>query len=43
MVLRLGGSIWEAALLGSAAAAMQVSRLGNSPLKPEELQAVVSG
>jgi len=43
MVLCLGGSIWEAALLGSAASAMQVSRLGNRPLKPQELQAIVNG
>ena len=42
MTLCLGGSIWEAALLGSTAAAMQVSRLGNSPLKLQELQAVIN-
>ena len=42
MTLCLGGTIWEAALLGSAAAAMQISRLGNRPLKGQELQAVVN-
>jgi len=42
MTLCLGGSIWEGALLGSAAAAMQVSRLGNRPLNVQDLQAVVS-
>ena len=38
----LGGSIWEAALLGSVAAAAQVSRLGNRPLNSQELQAVIN-
>jgi sugar/nucleoside kinase (ribokinase family) len=37
MVLACGGSIWEAACLGSLAAAVQVSRVGNIPLQPEEL------
>ena len=32
-----GGNIWESSLLGSLAAAIQVSRVGNSPLKLEEL------
>jgi bifunctional ADP-heptose synthase (sugar kinase/adenylyltransferase) len=32
-----GGSIWESAYLGSIAAAIQVSRIGNTPLKCEEL------
>ena len=32
-----GGSIWEAALIGSLAAAIQVGRLGNTPLQSEEL------
>jgi rfaE bifunctional protein kinase chain/domain len=32
-----GGSIWESAYLGSIAAAVQVSRIGNTPLKCEEL------
>jgi rfaE bifunctional protein kinase chain/domain len=37
MVLACGGSIWEAACLGSLAAAVQVGRLGNTPLRVEEL------
>jgi rfaE bifunctional protein kinase chain/domain len=32
-----GGSIWEAAYLGSVAAAIQISRIGNIPLRAEEL------
>lgn len=42
MTLRVGGSIWEAALLGSIAAGLQVGRLGNKPLKLKELHALVS-
>jgi bifunctional ADP-heptose synthase (sugar kinase/adenylyltransferase) len=37
MTLGCGGSIWEAAGLGSLAAAVQVGRVGNTPLRPEEL------
>ncbi len=37
MTLACGGSIWEAACLGSLAAAVQVGRVGNSPLGSEEL------
>jgi rfaE bifunctional protein kinase chain/domain len=37
MALAAKGSIWEAALLGSLAAAVQVSRLGNSPIRTKEL------
>ena len=37
MALACGGSIWEAACLGSLAAAVQVGRLGNTPLRTEEL------
>ncbi len=37
MTLACGGSIWEAALLGSLAAAVQVGRVGNTPLSSEEL------
>ncbi|MGZ3157833.1 MAG: PfkB family carbohydrate kinase, partial [Burkholderiaceae bacterium] len=32
-----GGSIWEAAVLGSVAAAVQVGRVGNTPLNAHEL------
>lgn len=37
MTLACGGNIWEAACLGSLAAAVQVGRVGNSPLRSEEL------
>jgi len=37
MTLACGGTIWEAACLGSLAAAVQVGRVGNTPLRPEEL------
>ena len=37
MTLACGGTIWEAACLGSLAAAVQVSRVGNTPLRTEEL------
>ena len=37
MTLASGGNIWEAACLGSIAAAVQVGRIGNIPLKTEEL------
>ncbi len=34
---RIGANIWEASYLGSVAAAIQVSRVGNIPIKKEEL------
>ncbi|MEN9655670.1 MAG: ADP-heptose synthase / D-glycero-beta-D-manno-heptose 7-phosphate kinase [Bacteroidota bacterium] len=37
MTLVSGGNIWEAACLGSIAAAIQVGRVGNTPLKSDEL------
>jgi rfaE bifunctional protein kinase chain/domain len=37
MTLASGGNIWEAACLGSLAAAVQVSRVGNTPLRTKEL------
>jgi len=37
MTMACGGTIWEAACLGSLAAAVQVGRVGNSPLRTEEL------
>jgi rfaE bifunctional protein kinase chain/domain len=37
MAICTGATIWEAAYIGSLAAAIQVSRVGNSPLKLEEL------
>lgn len=41
MALAVGGEIWQAAYLGSLAAACQVGRLGNVPLKPEEILAEI--
>jgi rfaE bifunctional protein kinase chain/domain len=37
MALAAGGNIWEAACLGSLAAALQVGRVGNTPLLNDEL------
>jgi rfaE bifunctional protein kinase chain/domain len=37
MTLAAGGSIWEAACLGSLAAAVQVGRVGNTPIQTDEL------
>lgn len=39
MVLASGGNIWMASYLGSLAAAIQVGRVGNTPLTSEELLA----
>ncbi len=37
LTIASGGTIWEAALIGSLVAAIQVGRVGNTPLKSEEL------
>jgi bifunctional ADP-heptose synthase (sugar kinase/adenylyltransferase) len=37
MALAVGADIWQAAYLGSVAAALQISRVGNSPLTAEDL------
>ena len=37
MAMACGATIWEAACLGSLAAAVQVGRVGNTPLSTEEL------
>lgn len=37
MIFASGGNIWEAASIGSIAAAIQVGRIGNIPLKREEI------
>jgi len=37
MTLASGGNIWEAACLGSLAAAVQVGRVGNTPIRVEEI------
>jgi len=42
MTLACGGSIWEAACLGALAAAVQVGRIGNTPLSREELIGVLN-
>jgi sugar/nucleoside kinase (ribokinase family) len=39
--LACGGSIWEAAYLGSLAAAVQVGRVGNTPIRTKELLQVM--
>ncbi len=38
LALAVGANAWEAACLGSLAAAIQVSRVGNTPLSMQELQ-----
>ena len=43
MSLASDGNIWEAACLGSIAAAIQVGRVGNVPITIREMQAVVGG
>ena len=42
MALACGSTIWEAACLGSLAAAVQVGRVGNTPLRSKELLRVLS-
>jgi len=37
MALASQASIWEAAYIGSLASAIQVSRIGNVPLKADEI------
>lgn len=37
MALAVGANIWESAYLGSLAAAIQVSRVGNIPIKKDEM------
>lgn len=37
LTLASGGTIWDAACLGSLAAAVQVGRVGNTPLRTQEL------
>jgi len=41
MALALGADIWQGSFLGSVAAALQVGRVGNSPLTPAELRAEI--
>lgn len=42
LALTSSGSIWEAGLLGSIAAAIQVSRVGNMPISSGELKKVIA-
>ncbi|MBD3823121.1 MAG: adenylyltransferase/cytidyltransferase family protein [Epsilonproteobacteria bacterium] len=37
MALAVGASVWQAAYLGSLASAIQISRVGNVPIKREEM------
>ena len=43
MTLCVGGSIWEAACIGSIAAAVQVGRVGNTPIEITELVGELTG
>ncbi len=42
MALATGASIWEAAVISSHAAALQVSRLGNIPISFDDLMGIIS-
>jgi bifunctional ADP-heptose synthase (sugar kinase/adenylyltransferase) len=42
LALASGGNIWEAAYLGSLAAAVQVGRVGNTPIRTKELLQLVA-
>jgi len=37
MAMRVGADIWQSSYLGALAAALQVSRVGNSPMTVDEL------
>lgn len=41
MTTAVGGNIWESSYLGSLAAAIQVGRLGNRPLKNQKLRSML--
>ena len=43
MAMACGGNIWESAVIGSVASAIQVSRLGNVPLRQDDLYGVICG
>jgi len=43
LTLASGGNIWEAACLGSLAAAVQVGRIGNTPLRSDDLLRELGG
>jgi rfaE bifunctional protein kinase chain/domain len=42
MTIAAGGNIWQAALIGSVAAAIQVGRVGNTPISAKDLLREVS-
>jgi hypothetical protein len=37
MALSVGANVWESAYLGSIASAIQISRIGNIPIKKDEI------
>jgi len=43
MALRVGADIWQSSYLGALAAALQVSRVGNSPMTAAELVSEIDG
>jgi rfaE bifunctional protein kinase chain/domain len=43
MAMRVGADIWQSSYLGALAAALQVSRVGNSPMTAAELVAEIDG
>ena len=42
MVLASGGSIWEAACIGSLAAGIQVGQVGNTPIRIDQIYECMS-
>lgn len=43
MTIASGGNIWEAACMGALAAAVQVGRVGNTPIRTQELMRELEG
>jgi bifunctional ADP-heptose synthase (sugar kinase/adenylyltransferase) len=43
MAMRVGADIWRSSYLGALAAALQVSRVGNSPMSVAELVSEIDG
>jgi bifunctional ADP-heptose synthase (sugar kinase/adenylyltransferase) len=43
MAMRVGADIWQSSYLGALAAALQVSRVGNSPMSSAELVSEIDG
>ena len=42
LALISGANLWEASLLGNIAAFLQVGRLGNVPIKSQEIAEIIS-